>query len=141
MEEYIITPSDAQQLKRQMDKFFDAKVQDLDLNKLECLYLVHLFHKDGVSLIDLTRAVYLDKANTTRVVGDLEAKGLVSRKENERDNRKYKIFLTPEAEKYRERLLAITRELNDKIFKGITKCERSAFAKVMQKIAANLEKI
>ena len=84
MEEYIITPSDAQLLKKQMDKFFDDKVKGFDLSKLECLYLVHLFNKDGVSLIELTNVVCLDKANTTRVICDLEKRGLVIRKENEK---------------------------------------------------------
>ena len=141
MEEYVITPSDAQLLKKQMDKFFDDKVKGFDLSKLECLYLVHLFNKDGVSLIELTNAVCLDKANTTRVIFDLEKRGLVIRKENEKDNRKYKIFLTEKAESYREGLMAITNELNKKVFKGITKCERKSFFKVMQKIYANVNKL
>lgn len=141
MEENIITPSDAQLLKKQMDKFFDDKVKGFDLSKLECLYLVHLFNKDGVSLIELTNAVCLDKANTTRVICDLEKRGLVIRKENEKDNRKYKIFLTEKAEPYRESLVSITNELNKKVFKGVTKCERKSFFKVMQKIYTNVNKL
>ena len=141
MDEYVITPSDAQILKKQMDKYFDEKVKGFDLNKLECLYLMHLFHKDGVSLIDLTNSVCLDKANTTRVICDLEKKGLVIRKENEKDSRKYKIFLTEKAEPYREGLVTITNELNTKVFKGVTKCERRAFFKVMQKIYTNIHEL
>ena len=33
MYEYIITPSDAQLLKKQMDKYFEEKVKGFDLNK------------------------------------------------------------------------------------------------------------
>lgn len=141
MEEFVITPNEAQHFKKQMDKFMDEKVKDFDLSKLEGLYLGQLFEKDGVSLIDLTNAVHLDKANTTRVVGDLEVKGLVTRKENEKDSRKYKIYLTEKANIYRAKLEQISKELNEKIFKGITKCERRAFGRVLQKILINLNNI
>lgn len=138
MEGCVLTPSTVQHFKKQIDKYLDEEYNQGDINRLESVYLSHLLEKDGVSLIELTRAVHLDKANTTRIINDLESKGYVIRKANESDNRKYKIFITEKAQKFKEKIQRCIKELNEKAFKGVTKTEKKTFSKVVHKIFENL---
>ena len=138
-EEFIITPSIAQYFKKTIDKFVEEKYATCDLNRLECIYLGHLLDKDGVSLIELTKISHLDKANTTRTINDLELKGYVTRKSNEKDSRKYKIFITEKARAIKEKLDKARVDLNELAFKGISKLEKKAFVKTFHKICKNLD--
>ena len=138
MEGCVLTPSTVQHFKKQIDKYLDGEFNQGDINRLESVYLSHLLEKDGVSLIELTRAVHLDKANTTRIINDLESKGYVIRKANESDSRKYKIFITEKAQKFKEKIQRCIKELNEKAFKGVTKTEKKTFSKVVHKIFENL---
>lgn len=138
MEENLISPSIVQLFKKTIDKYMDEQLKDSEISRLEGVYLSHLIEKDGVSLIELTNAVHLDKANTTRIISDLEVKGYVIRKSNEKDSRKFRIFITEKANAFREKLDSAKKQLNDKVFKGVTKIEKKSFCKVLNKIFDNM---
>jgi DNA-binding MarR family transcriptional regulator len=95
--------------------------------------------KPGVSLIDLTKISHLDKANTTRAINDLEQKGYVVKRANEKDSRKYKIYITDKTREIAEKLNETRIALNKKAFKGITKAEKKNFIKTFHKICKNLD--
>jgi DNA-binding MarR family transcriptional regulator len=138
-EDFIITPSVAQHFKKSIDNYMDQKYASCNLGRLECIYLGHLLDQDGVSLIDLTKISHLDKANTTRAINDLEQKGYVVKRANEKDSRKYKIYITDKTREIAEKLNETRIALNKKAFKGITKAEKKNFIKTFHKICKNLD--
>ena len=57
--------------------------------------LVHLTQESEISVRDIKERVDMDRARVTRAVQRLEARGLVSKLENERDRRLVRLALTP----------------------------------------------
>jgi DNA-binding MarR family transcriptional regulator len=141
MSSCIIDFNKAQEFKKAVDKYLDETFKCLGLSKLEGVYLATLFEKDGVSLIDLTNCVNLDKANTTRVINLLEEKGYVFRKTDDKDNRKFKIFITDKAKNLKEFVLLKVEEFNKIAYNGLTKKEIDAFKLTLSKILSNLNLI
>ena len=137
----IINLNKAQEFKKAVDKYLDESFKELGLTKLEGVYLATLFEKDGVSLIDLTNNVHMDKANTTRVINVLEKKDYVFRKTDEKDSRKFKIFITEKAKKLKNCVVSKTEEFNKIAYNGLTKNEIDAFKLTLSKILSNLNLI
>ena len=111
--EGIFTPTKVQQIKKHIDKFLDNELLNTGISRLEAVYLGCLKDNNGISLIELTNLVHFDKANTTRVISELELKGLVTRKVDEKDTRKYKIYLTEKAKELDQEIAIKTKELED----------------------------
>ncbi len=137
----IINWNKAQEFKKAVDKYLDESFKDLGLTKLEGVYLATLFEKDGVSLIDLTNNVHMDKANTTRVINILEEKGYVFRKTDEKDSRKFKIYITERAKELKDFVVAKIEEFNKIAYNGLSKNEIDAFKLTISKILSNLNLI
>lgn len=137
----IISLNKAQEFKKAADKYLDDAFKCLGLTKLEGLYLATLFEKDGVSLIELTNNIHMDKANTTRVINSLEKKGYVLRKTDEKDNRKLNIFITNKAKELKDLVIVKIEEFNKIAYNGLSKTEIDAFKLTMTKILSNLNLI
>lgn len=71
--------------------------------------LIPLFEHDGLQLGELARRGGISKQTMTTLVRQLEASGLATRRPDPEDGRAARIFLTPEAQRFRpvaEKVLA-----------------------------------
>ncbi len=139
--EGIFTPTKVQQIKKHIDKFLDNELLNTGISRLEAVYLGCLKDNNGISLIELTNLVHFDKANTTRVISELELKGLVTRKVDEKDTRKYKIYLTEKAKELEKFILNSKLKLNKIAFEGVSNKEKEIFEQTLEKIIENLNNI
>ncbi len=139
--EGIFTPTKVQQIKKHIDKFLDNELLNTGISRLEAVYIGCLKDNNGISLIELTNLVHFDKANTTRVISELELKGLVTRKVNEKDTRKYKIYLTEKAKELEKFILNSKLKLNKIAFEGVSNKEKEVFEQTLEKIIENLNNI
>lgn len=139
--EGIFTPTKVQQIKKHIDKFLDNELLNTGISRLEAVYIGCLKDNNGISLIELTNLVHFDKANTTRVISELVLKGLVTRKVNEKDTRKYKIYLTEKAKELEKFILNSKLKLNKIAFEGVSNKEKEVFEQTLEKIIENLNNI
>lgn len=139
--EGIFTPTKVQQIKKHIDKFLDNELINTGISRLEAVYIGCLKDNNGISLIELTNLVHFDKANTTRVISELELKGLVTRKVDEKDTRKYKIYLTEKAKGLEKFILNSKLKLNKIAFEGVSNKEKEVFEQTLEKIIENLNNI
>lgn len=139
--EGIFTPTKVQQIKKHIDKFLDNELINTGISRLEAVYIGCLKDNNGISLIELTNLVHFDKANTTRVISELELKGLVTRKVDEKDTRKYKIYLTEKAKELEKFILNSKLKLNKIAFEGVPNKEKEVFEQTLEKIIENLNNI
>lgn len=139
--EGIFTPTKVQQIKKHIDKFLDNELINTGISRLEAVYLGCLKDNNGISLIELTNLVHFDKANTTRVISELELKGLVTRKVDEKDTRKYKIYLTEKAKELEKFILNSKLKLNKIAFEDVSNKEKEVFEQTLEKIIENLNNI
>lgn len=74
--------------------FINDKLKDTELSRGLFFYLLELSHQDGLSLNELSRAIFINKAYTTRAVVRLDELGYVTRQLDASDHRVTKIYLT-----------------------------------------------
>ena len=68
-------------------------VQEYGLSSSQALYLMALYLKDGLSLLEISKFMDMDPANTNRVVKILREKGFI-RDDRRNNSRNFKVFLT-----------------------------------------------
>ncbi|MCG9713716.1 MarR family transcriptional regulator [Shewanella insulae] len=90
-------------------------LQECDLTYPQYLAMQALWLKDNASLTDLSLATRLDLGTLTPIVKRLEAKGLVVRHVDSRDERKKVIQVTPAGEGLKQDALALKQQLLEKV--------------------------
>lgn len=97
-------------------------------------FLLRLYLEDGVSHDELTEQVCVDKATTTRAIKKLEEKGYVRLAPNEKDKRKYHIYLTQKALAQKEEILEISRRWERQLIDGLEQEELNQLFYLLRKI-------
>ncbi len=90
-------------------------LQECDLTYPQYLAIQALWLKDNASLTDLSQATRLDLGTLTPIVKRLEAKGLVVRHVDSRDERKKVIQVTQAGEALKQEALALKQLLLEKV--------------------------
>ena len=117
----------------------DSCLKEIGLSKLHAFYLLCLFHNmQGVKLTKLSELVGCDKANTSRVINDLENKNIVIR-ENENQIKKYVIKLTDYGKSICEEFAGKIRERFRKMFECLTNEETKQFFGLLEKMAKGVD--
>lgn len=118
--------------------FLIKEYKDYGIGAGQYQFLVNLYMKDGISHDELTEKMSVDKATTTRSIIKLEESGYVVRKINEKDKRKYHIYLTEKAIKRKEEILKIASMWEDKLIGDLTERELDELHHILSKIAKSM---
>ncbi|MDF9408799.1 MAG: Transcriptional regulator SlyA [Pelotomaculum sp. PtaB.Bin013] len=97
-----------------------------------------LFRKDGISQKELSEKSFKDQPTITRILDNLEAKGMIERKINREDRRTFMIFLTNEGRDLRDKLLPIAEKTLQKVLTGFKEEEIEQLKIWLNKIYNNL---
>ncbi len=77
-------------------RFYKPRLDALDLTYPQYLALLVLWERDDITVKALGERLFLDSGTITPLIKRLEARGLVSRKRDEEDERQVRIRLTAE---------------------------------------------
>lgn len=88
-------------------RFYKPRLEALDLTYPQYLVLIVLWERDDITVNTLGNRLFLDSGTITPLVKRLEARGLVSRKRDEDDERQVRIRLTPEGRALQDKALAV----------------------------------
>ena len=103
--------------------------------------LYHLGEQPGLSVSQLSSAMFCDKSNITRLVRAMEEEGLVSRQPHESDGRSLRLFLTDDGATLREGVLKAHVHLNQERFgRGLEELEQGDLLSCLLKLKASLER-
>lgn len=117
----------------------DNCLKERGLSKLHAFYLLCLYHNiEGIKLTELNDLVGCDKANTSRVVNDLENKNIVMR-ENTKQIKKYIIKLTDYGKSICEEFANKVRERFRKMFDCLTIDETKQFLGLLEKMSKGVD--
>jgi DNA-binding MarR family transcriptional regulator len=94
----------------------------------------------GVTIRDLSRHVRLAATHITTEVGRLEAKGILSKRANEKDRRSVLVRLAPAGEKLFQDLAPFMREVNDILFSRLTSADMTRLHAILLQFADNGER-
>ena len=88
-------------------RFYKPRLEALGLTYPQYLVLIVLWERDDITVNALGSRLFLDSGTITPLVKRLEARGLVSRKRDEDDERQVRIRLTPEGRALQAKALAV----------------------------------
>lgn len=120
--------------------FLSKEYKDYGIGSGQYQFLFSLYIEDGVSHDKLTEKMSVDKATTTRAIMKLEEEGYVKKELDEKDKRKYKIFLTDKAKDKKEEILSIGSDWEQRLIGCLEPEEFKCLEYIFKKIANNQEK-
>jgi DNA-binding MarR family transcriptional regulator len=103
------------------------------------ILLAHLGTEDGQSQKSLAHLVRSDHSTVSKMVGRLEAAGLVEQRKDEKDERVSRVFLTDAGQRIQESIKAAWGQLEEKTTSGLTNEEAETFVRLAHKMADRLE--
>jgi MarR family transcriptional regulator, transcriptional regulator for hemolysin len=115
-----------------------VKSNGIEVTIEQWFILAKLFKEDGISQIELADKIFKDKANITRMIDGLEKRNWVSRKDDDTDRRKFKIFLTKEGKQITSRLIKIASEERKNIYKGLDSKNLGQLKSIIETLETNL---
>lgn len=102
--------------------------------------LFHLGEEPGISVSQLSRLMFCDKSNITRLIHGLQSEGLVTRRAHESDGRVLRLFLTQQGEELRSEVVAAHKAANQRrIGQNLTEREQGELLQFLDKLRANLQ--
>lgn len=117
--------------------FLTKEYEKYDIGFGQYQFLIQLYLEDGMSHEGLTEKISVDKATTTRAIKKLEESGYVKLVLNEKDKRKYYIYLTEKAIEKRDEILEISMKWNEQLVGSLEQGELDQLFVLLRKIARN----
>ncbi len=84
---------------------FHIRVREMGLRVPEWRVLACLFDQDGLMITQLARLSLMEQSRMTRIVDQMEKRGLVARRSDEGDGRRVRVHLTREGQALSEQLV------------------------------------
>jgi MarR family transcriptional regulator, organic hydroperoxide resistance regulator len=116
---------------RNLDQVFGRIVQPLGLTIIEWYILRALYERDGQHASELARAVGRAATSFTPNLDKLQEKGLIERRPDPSDRRAVHIYLTRQAEQYREDILESAERIDQQLAKMFDDREFETFQRVL----------
>lgn len=90
--------------------------------------------QDDLNLTELSAVLDVDKANTTRVIAELEDRGLVEKKRQAAHDRRYIVTLTEQGQELAGRAAQIIEETEENYLSVIDQKDRSTFYEALEQM-------
>ncbi|GAB4519651.1 MAG: MarR family winged helix-turn-helix transcriptional regulator [Anaerolineae bacterium] len=119
---------------RSVDQIFRQNIKPEDLTVIEWYILRALYEQDGRHASELARAVGRAATSFTPNLDKLQNKGYIERRPDKTDRRAVRIYLTEDAEKYREDVLSSARQVDAQIAALFPAEEYDAFMRVVHEL-------
>ncbi|MEJ2003669.1 MAG: MarR family transcriptional regulator [Cyclobacteriaceae bacterium] len=101
--------------------------------------LLNISSREGTPATKIAPLMGLEARSLTRVLKNMEAKGLIYRKPDEHDRRSVRIFLTPEGKKKKDYSRETVLRFNEEIRKKIPKAKLDVFFEVIEDVNKIIE--
>ena len=101
--------------------------------------LMAIYEEDGVPVTKIAPRIGMEPNSLSRILNSLEETNAITRKQDENDQRKVLVFLTPEGKKLRKIALKTVFELEKKITEKLTPKQLKAFSEVIEQVTISLD--
>lgn len=102
------------------------------------MFLLQLWHRDGLSLSEMAGLVHVQPATASRMLDRMEAAGLVKRRQDIEDGRVSRIFLTQVGRDLHDPVLETWAELENIGMADLTTDERILLRRLLMQVYQNL---
>lgn len=97
---------------REIIKQYKPFLDEIDLTYTQYIAMMVLWEKESVTVKELGEALYLDSGTLTPLLKKMEAKGLITRRRSEEDERSLIVRLTEEGEALKDQALAVPYKMS-----------------------------
>lgn len=119
---------------RNTQSYLEKVLKAYDLSSGTYQYLFILEKNEGISQIQISNEIGNDKAMSTRTINKLIEGGFVYRKQDEKDSRAYKLYLTPKSKEIIPKIHKEIQIVVDLITEDLSTEEKSVTMESLKKI-------
>jgi DNA-binding MarR family transcriptional regulator len=126
-------------MARCIQSISDINFKELHLQKGQYIYLTRICENPGITLIDLSTMLKVDKSSATKAIPKLEEAGYISKQRDESDKRLWRLYPESTGLKVYE---AVIREENRNIsvcFENFSDEEKAAALNIVSRMRENIE--
>ncbi|ANX11781.1 MarR family transcriptional regulator [Fictibacillus arsenicus] len=98
-------------LEREITKLYRNLLQDLDMTYPQYLVMLLLWEKDGMTVKEIGKRLFLDSGTLTPMLKRMEANGIIKRRRSTEDERSVIISLTKKGEQLKQKAECIPSKL------------------------------
>ena len=130
------------QLTAAWNKIANEELKPFGLKGRASVYMIALYKsEEGLTITNLCEICHRDKAEASRIISEMEKKGMVIREQGAANGYRAKIRLTEEGKKATYELRERIKVAVEKGGTGLSDEERDHFYHALQVIAKNLQEI
>ncbi|CAN0591117.1 unnamed protein product, partial [Laminaria digitata] len=117
---------------------FHEHVRSQGLRVPEWRVLACLFDQDGLMITHLAGYALMEQSRLTRIIDQMDKRGLLVRKTDPADRRRIRIFLTPEGRQQSEKLVRDARNHEKKLLGILEDTDASRIRHALQDLLKSL---
>lgn len=121
-------------VSRRLNRITKESIASYGLTTSQFFLLIALYEENGILISKLAEKVALDKATLTGIIDRLERDGFVERRDDPKDRRAIRVYLTPKAEALRDELLEIYHRNNSRFLSVLSPEEKMVFERIVEKL-------
>ncbi len=121
-------------LSSRLDGLMKEELKKHDLNIKHFGTLMMIFEMEGRTQNEIGKLIEIPGYATTRILDDLEKKGLTYRVCPPENRRTHRVYLTEDGKKYKSILPAIVVKVNKEILQPLDDGEREQLIQILQKL-------
>lgn len=129
------------QTSRMTSQTTHEALEKVGLYKGQPPLLFLLWEKDGQSRSELREVMGTQPATITKMVARLEKNGFVCSRQDEKDLRVSRVYLTDKGKGIEENVSYIFKNLNRQVFSGFNEEELIVFSETLDRIRENIRKL
>ncbi|SCW57622.1 DNA-binding transcriptional regulator, MarR family [Rhizobium mongolense subsp. loessense] len=122
-----------------MQQSLGRSLAELDIKTPHLDILINLYRFEGISQQELARKLLVGRSNMSMLLPQMEKRGLIERRGDDKDKRVLRLYLTPEGRSVTERAMVIQTDLIERVLspEPIEQC--MAMASSMERIIGVLQ--
>lgn len=113
-------------------------LKEFNIGSGQIMFLIELYHGDGISQEELSSCLSIDRANTTRAISKLEHEGYILRKIDENDRRAYKIYVTEKGLAIKSQILDLMNGWESVVSDALSEEEKAVFIGMLKKVGCSV---
>lgn len=117
---------------REIIKLYKPFLDELELTYTQYIVMMVLWERKAVTVKELGGCLYLDSGTLTPLLKKLEARGLLTRRRSEEDERSLIVTITEKAEQLRERAVFVPEKMEGRI--NLSKDEAKTLYDLLYKV-------
>jgi len=125
-------------IARCIQAIIDCEFKRFNLEKGQFYFLSRVCENEGISQIDLSTMMKVDKATTTKAIQKMQEKGLIEKKRDMTDKRIWKLYPTQKAMEIYPLLIEEENEDASICFSGLNKDEIAIVSEALEKMKRNI---